>query len=174
MSYSNVEILSGVLVVACLMLFWCQRSKNVDGMKHGQVTSGLQFRDGYSGRPLAGRFTKEGYVVGHPGDRSLSYTARSSYMADNMEDKGLNDLTTTATPASDDVSAPSGESSGLWLAEADVNNYKLSTDDEQDMYNNIFSRQISKVTAAGETVSGSQLHYIDYGANMVATRQVTM
>ena len=164
MSYTNVEILSGVLVVACLMLFWCQRSKGVDGFKP----------NGYSNLPMAGHFSRDGYVVGSPNDPSLSYTARSSYFSENAENRGLNDMTTTPTPASEDQITPDGDNTGLWLAEAKVNDHKFSTDEERDMYNNVFARQNNRVTQAGETVSGSQLHYIDYGANMVATRQITM
>ena len=173
MSYTNVEILSGVLVVACLLLFWCQRSKNVDGLS-GALIPGVRIRDGYTDLPLAGRFSRDGYVTGSPSDNSSSYTARSSYFTENMEDQGLNDLTTTPTPASNDQTTPEGDNTGLWLSESRVNNHRFTTDEDADIYRTVFERHNNRVKQSGHTMSGASLGLIDYGANMVQTRQVTM
>ncbi len=167
MSYTTVEILSGVLVVACLMLLWCQRSNNVDGL--------AQKRNGYSSMQPYGSFAREGYVVGHPGDNSLSYTARSSHFTDNMENKGLNELTTTPTPPSNDkTTPPMNVNRKMWLSEANINNHQFTADEEIEMHRNIFARQVNSVKEASETLSGATLQLVDYGANMIPTRQVTM
>jgi hypothetical protein len=173
MSYTNVEILSGVLVVACLMLLWCQRSSNVDGL-HGKPQSGLVIRDGYVSMPLAGHFNKtEGYVTGRPGDRSLSYTARASHF-ENTEDSGLNDLHTVPTPPSTDHKTPTDSDPLRWAPDVGINEVDFSDDTLPDLYHNVFKRQINQVKTTGDTLSGASLRYIDYGANMVQTRQVTM
>jgi len=166
MTYSNVEILSGVLVVACLLLLWRNRAKVVSLVKGGSEQAGLVIRDGYTALPSAGKFHHDGFS---------SYATHSGYFTENLEDKGLNDLHTTPAPPSTDMSTPDVDvNAGLWLPEAGINSHEFSADEEAEMYNNVFERHSNRVKQAGESLSGALLHYVDYGANMLATRPVTM
>ncbi len=194
MSYSNLEILSGVLIVACILLFYCSYNKPaVDGMKHGKVLPGLHMRDGYSALPKAGSFeARDGYTVGHLNDPSLSYTTRSSYFVENFKDKkdedeGLNGRETRPTPASANVAPPKGnESNILWMPDAEValdvytrdghlNSHHFDPNEEIHMWNTIFERNKDRVQKVGAgSLSGSAMQYIDYGGNMQPTRLITM
>jgi hypothetical protein len=57
MSYSNTEVLTGILVAACLLLLVCRiRVEKSDGMRSGADVPGLKFRDGYTHAPKHGSY----------------------------------------------------------------------------------------------------------------------
>lgn len=191
MSYSNLEILSGVLVAACLLLLYCNYSKSSsENMRHGRMLPGLYMRQGMEGMygdlPKAGTFkARDGYVVGHPMDKSLSYTTRSSHFQENMN-SGLNDRSTRPTPAAVATPAPNGnENNILWMPNAEIplnvyvggslNSHQFSEEDENYIMKNVFDRKVNQNSVQGPgSVCGTSLKYIDYGGNMQPTRQITM
>lgn len=191
MSYSNLEILSGILVAACLLLLYCNYSKsNSENMLHGRILPGLHMRQGMEGMygdlPRAGTFkARDGYVVGHPHDASLSYTTRSSHFQENMN-SGLNDRSIPPTPASAATPEPNGSGNNiLWMPDAEIplnvyvggglNSQQFSEEDEKYIMNNVFNRKINQNSVQGpSSVGGVSLKYIDYGGNMQPTRQITM
>ncbi len=189
MSYSNTEILAGVLVAACLLLLYCNYNKsNSDGLHGKKNLPGLHLRDGYSNLPKAGSFKAiEGYTVGRPNDDALSYTTRSSYFRENLADQGLNDKATRGTPASANVEPPQGnENRMLWMPDAEIplnvytrdghiSSHEFSPTDETFMYKNVFERNSNRVMSEGAgSLCGSAMRYVDYGGNMQPTRSITM
>ncbi len=196
MSYSNLEILSGILIVACILLAYCSRSKanssDADGMKHGKVIPGLHMRDGYSALPKAGSFNaRDGYTVGQLNDPSLSYTARSSYFNENFkggkedEDAGLNGRETRPTPASANVEQPKGnENKMLWMPDAEIalnvytrdgqiNSHQFDPNDESHMWKHVFREKGADCTGVG-SLCGSVMKHVDYGGDSQRTAYVTM
>jgi hypothetical protein len=182
MSYSQTEILVGVLVLSCLLLLYCNKSKQPDGMKNRYIPGLHMGRDGYSNMPKAGSF--EGYVVGHPGDESLSYTVRSGMSSEPC--KGLNELQSVQTPAGNNVTPPTGnENAMLWRSNADVrhdiyncdglNDHAFGDEEARQMYNNVFAREVNRTkNKACGSLSGDILSLTDYGESMPYSREITM
>lgn len=164
-------------------------------MRHGRMLPGLYLKQGmeglesmggYGDLPRSGTFSsRDGYVVGHPKDQSLSYTTRSSYFQENMNDS-LNDGNTRPTPAASATQAPSGDENNiLWVPDAQIplnvytgdqmNAYQFSEEDEKYIMRNIFERKVNQNSVQGpRSMCGASLKYIDYGSNMQPTRQITM
>lgn len=173
MSYTNSEILCGVLVVVCILLLYCNYKSNVDGMSKNKFLKGLHMRDGYA--------------AGYPGDKALSYTGRSSHFQENLENKGLNDKQTQPTPAASVVAAPNANLNTMWIPDAEIplnsylqdgegnlNSHPFSPNDEIYLYKNVFDRNINRVKSEGAgSLCGSTMRYVDYGANMQPTRNLT-
>lgn len=187
-----MEILAGVLVVACVLLLYCNYNKsNADGMRRGKNLQGLHFVEGYSDRPRAGTFAaRDGYVVGHPKDPALSYTTRSSHFVENMkdqaEDQGLNDRNTRPTPAAVNVEQPTGnENRMMWMPDAEipldvytrdgnVGSHTFTPEDEAFMFKNVFERNNNRVKADGAgSLCGNAMRFIDYGSHLQPTRSIT-
>lgn len=186
MSYSNLEILSGILVAACLLLLYCNYSKPCPENMHGErYIPGLNMRQGmYSDLPKAGTFqSRDGYTVGRVNNPALSYTTRTSYFQENMN-SGLNDK--VVRPAVADLQRPKCNETGmLWVPDAaiplnvyvggELNSQKFSEEDEKFILKNIFNRKVNQNSVQGPgSVCGTALKYVDFGGNMQPTRNITM
>ncbi len=177
MSYSNIEILAGVLVAACILLLYCNYTKSKsEGMRHGGHLPGLYMKDAaegmYSDLPRSGSF-------------GLSYTTKSGHFEEDMT-TGLNEQVSQPTPASNSVQAPCGnENELLWTPDASIaldvynscglNSHQFSAIDEAHMIDTIFHRKTNQNSVHGPaSLCGTSMKYIDFGGNMQPTRAVTM
>lgn len=182
MPYSNLEILTGVLVVACLLLAYCSYNKRsaptAEGLRHGADIPGLHMRNGFSSMPKAWALNSEGL-------RS-SYSTRTHKSTEGLDNQGLNDQSIRQTPASAAVDTPRGtENRILWDTDAEIpldvytrdgvlNSHEFDPDSAANMYKEVFERNSSRAKVAGSgSVTGCQMRGIDIGDNMSASRALT-
>jgi hypothetical protein len=94
MSYTNTEILIGVLVVACLLLFYCKSTK-----KSGMTPQGLHFKERYTALPKAGTF--DSFTTGYTYNPDLAEGNfnRGASIDDSVPIDGLHETITRQTPA---------------------------------------------------------------------------
>lgn len=66
MDYTNEQILSGLLILLCIILLYCwftKKSKNSNYEGLNRPIPGLHFKDGMSKRPIPGLHYKQGFYV---------------------------------------------------------------------------------------------------------------
>jgi len=184
MSYSNLDILSVVLVGLLALLLYCENKKANEGLG----PDGLKFRSGYSALPKHGRFSKkEGYVVGAPSDLSRSYTRRKSRF-DGFDDQpaGLNGLENDGTNVKNPAALPNDNVGDiLWMPDAEIprnvynrddvlNDVPLTESEDENIMDTVFARNRNKAQIVGSgSLGGAVMQYTDYGANMQPTRLIT-
>jgi hypothetical protein len=132
MSYSNVEILSATLVVACLLLLYCWYQKRVDrnSAEHLVNYPGLKLRgrDDYVPKPNYGMFPvsghRDGYVpLGMNINKRGAMTRDPHFSSEGMSDRtqSLHELVTDDTPASKASSTPvRSDNDILWWSDGSV------------------------------------------------------
>ncbi len=126
MSYSDAEILIGILIVACLLLMYSRsqdKPNDTDGMKDTTGTVALRFRDRYAvGHPATGTF-KSGFTAGYSYSPDLAEAGfnRGAAFDDNVPIDGLHEQETRQTPASYNCSTPeSSEVDTKWKPDMTV------------------------------------------------------
>lgn len=111
MSYSDTEILIGVLIVACLLLIYCKnqnKSAASEGMEKGMMPLVFHKRDKYAvGTPAVGTF-KSGFTTGYTYSPELAEGNFNRGVAfdDSVPIDGLHEQETRQTPASYNCSTP--------------------------------------------------------------------
>ena len=194
MSYSDTEILIGVLIVACLLLLYCRsqnKTANADGMERGMIPLHFKNKEGYAvGKPAVGTF-KSGFTAGYAYSPDLAEGSFNRGVAfdDNVPIDGLHEQETRQTPASYNCSTPeSSEVDTKWKPDMSVvpNVYSadkymytgLAASDNDMAFMDMYVRNKTAPALPGPknpSVGGVSLTLMDFGGdndNMHSNRYI--
>ena len=165
---SNTEILAGILLVACLILFYC--NNKYEYMK-GHPLPELYMNEGfYSDLPKHGSF-QENYTTYSADQQPMSYTTRSSNFSEPMSNnKSLHDRETVPTSAALTVQQPSeNENNMRWVPDADISlnvyandSYKNNKNSDNEL-SDVYYKRSRQDNTDNNSVTGTFLKYVDYG-----------
>ena len=194
MSYSDTELLIGVLIVACLLLLYCKSNNSesdVEGYKNNKVfngTSGLvplsfgrtaKHLERYTVMPPAGTF-KSGFTAGYAYAPELAEGNfnRGVEFNDSLPIAGLHEKETRQTPASYNCSTPEKTEVDIkWMPDmsivpnvygADRNMFTgLAASDNDMAFMDMYIRNKTAPAVAGPknpSVGGVSLALSDFGS----------
>lgn len=172
MAYNNVEILTAVLVTACLLLLYCKVSVKTSEKMHGSPqVPGIHFAEGYTARPKHGSYSvKDGLEV------SRSDVVPTMHGLETRQTPA-SALASTSTSISPEMNWVPDASIPLNCFNAELNSVEFSPDDMRVMEREVLERQSNRSgvnSSAPRSLCGAIMSYTEPGvSNTHVSRELT-